>query len=81
MKRWFANYLLRWAFRVFRRYHDQLPAELNGIIWGEMTRPYARDHTEAWPSFDPCCSTCVRELEEERARQQAVRRWLKGEIA
>jgi len=81
MKRWFANLMLRWAFRIFRRYHDQLPKELNGIIWGEMTRKYGRDHYTAneHSGFDPLCSTCVRELEEERARQETVRRWLKGE--
>ncbi len=83
MKRWLANYLLRWAFRVFRRYHEQLPSELNGIIWGEITRKPEKDYfTIHHPSmFDPNCSTCVRELEEDRATQETVRRWLKGEIA
>lgn len=81
MKRRYANILLRLAFRIFRRYHGQLPKELNGIIWGEMTRPYARNHAEAWSGFDPLCSTCVREMEEEKANQETVKRWLKGEIA
>lgn len=81
MKRWFANLLMRWAFRVFRCYHEQLPTELNEIIWGEMTRKVSRDHYTAndYSGFDPTCSTCVRELEEDRASQEIVRRWLKGD--
>lgn len=80
MKRWYANFLLRWAFQVFRRYHDQLPKELNGIIWGEMTRKYKQDHHATSGYFDPLCSTCVRESEEERERQEMVRRQLKGDV-
>jgi hypothetical protein len=84
MKRWFANYLLRLAFRIFRRYHDQLPSEVTkeGIIWGEIRRKPKKDYfTIHHPSmFDPNCSTCVRELEEDRARQETVKRWLKGEM-
>lgn len=74
MKRWFANLMLRLAFRIFRRYHDQLPKELNGIIWGEITRD-----PNYVSNFDPNCSTCVREAEEDRASQLTVQRWLKGE--
>lgn len=87
MKRWFANLLLRLAFRIFRRYHDQLPKELNGIIWGEIRRrdKPAKDNSRlfCWEGkgADALCSTCVREAEEDRERQEIVRRWLKGEIA
>jgi hypothetical protein len=81
MKQRYANILLRLAFRIFRRYHGQLPKELNGIIWGEMTRKYKGHYMEnRYSDFDPLCSTCVRELEEERARQETVKRWLKGEM-
>lgn len=77
MKRRFANYLLRLAFRIFRRYHKALPKEIDGIIWGEITRDpnYIPEHH----NFDSACSTCVRELEEDRARQRTIQRWLKGE--
>lgn len=82
MKRWYANLLMRWAFRVFRRYHDLLPSEVtrDGLIWSEIRRKYRRDHYTAnsYSGFDPTCSTCVRELEEDRARQQTIQRWLKG---
>lgn len=79
MKRWYANYLLRLAFRIFRRYHNQLPKELSGIIWGEIRRK--PDYDELSHDLDPTCSTCMRELEEDRERQEIVRRWLKGEIS
>lgn len=80
MKRYYANILLRLAFRIFRRYHEQLPKELNQVIWGEITRKHGRDHYTAneYSGFDPHCSTCVRELEEARERQEMVGRWLKG---
>ena len=82
MNRRYANILLRLAFRIFRRYHGQLPKEVNGIIWGEMTRKHGRDHYTAneYSGFDPECSTCVRELEEDRTNQETVKRWLKGEM-
>jgi hypothetical protein len=81
MKQRYANILLRLAFRIFRRYHGQLPKELNGIIWAEMTRkpePIGRFCSEGDGGL---CSMCVRELEEDRANQETVRRWLKGESA
>jgi hypothetical protein len=82
MNRRYANILLRLAFRIFRRYYGQLPKELNGIIWGEMTRKYRRERYTAnnYSDFDPNCSTCVRELEKDRASRATVERWLKGEI-
>lgn len=84
MKRWFANYLLRLAFRIFRRYHDQLPKDLNEIIWGEMTRKPEpmKDYLAFYhpgSGYDPACSQCVREWQEDRANQETVTRWLKGE--
>jgi hypothetical protein len=83
MKRWFANLLLRLAFLIFRRYHEQLPKELNEIIWGEITRKNLNPQLAhvADIGFDPNCSTCQSELEEDRARQQTIKRWLKGEIS
>jgi hypothetical protein len=85
MKRWFANCLLRLAFRIFRRYHGQLPKELNGIIWGEMTRKEkpAKDDSGRFCSEGNggLCSMCLRELEEDREQYAKVERWLKGEIA
>jgi hypothetical protein len=85
MNRRYANILLRLAFRIFRRYHGQLPKELNGIIWGEMTRkpePVKLDSEIAWcaEGNGGLCSMCMRELEEDRANQETVKRWLKGEI-
>lgn len=85
MKRWFANCLLRWAFRIFRRYHEQLPKELNEIIWGEMTRKSkpAKDYSGLFcaESENGLCSMCVSELEEDQQRYATIERWLKGEIA
>jgi len=82
MNRRYANILLRLAFRIFRRYHGQLPKELSGILWAEIRRKPI--HGSAWDAghsdFDPECSTCVRELEEDRANQETVKRWLKGEM-
>lgn len=78
MKRWYVNLMLRLAFRVFRRYHAYLSPEINTIIWGEITRK--RDYDELSHDLDPTCSTCVRELEEDRERQEKIKRWLKGEI-
>ncbi len=84
MKRWFANYLLRWAFQVFRRYHGQLPKELNGIIWSEMTRKSEplKDYSELFcsESENGLCSMCVSEFEEDQASYATVQRWLKGEL-
>lgn len=83
MKKYLANLMMRLAFRVFRRFHDYLPEEVTkeGIIWGEITRKYGRDHYTAndYSGFNPNCSTCVRELEEDQARQETINRWLKGE--
>lgn len=82
MKRWYANLLMRWAFRVFRRYHGYLPESVTkeGIIWGEITRrpDYVPSCIRTLQDFDPNCSTCVRELEEDRASQEKIKRWLKG---
>jgi len=76
MKRWYANYLLRWAFRVFRRYHKALPKEIKEIIWGEVSR-----NPDYVPGLcEPNCSTCVREAEEDQERQRLFQRWLKGEM-
>jgi len=84
MKRWFANYLLRWAFRVFRRYRDQLPKELNGIIWGEMTRKSEppKDYSEmrCVENEGGLCSMCLRELEEDQVSHTTVQRWLNGAL-
>jgi hypothetical protein len=82
MKKYFANLMMRLAFRVFRRYHNYLSSEINSIIWGEITRKHGRDHYTAndYSGFDANCSTCVRELEEERARQETIQKWLKGEM-
>jgi hypothetical protein len=82
MNRRYANILLRLAFKIFRRYHGQLPKELNGIIWAEIRRDpnYVPSCVGTLQEFDPECSTCVRELEEDRANQETVKRWLKGEI-
>ena len=75
MKRWYANLMLRRAFRVFRKYHDLLPKELNGIIWGEMTRkPGQTDYTPC----EPGCSMCATEAEEDRERQAQMQKWLSG---
>lgn len=86
MKRRFTNYLLRLAFRIFRRYHEQLPKELNGVIWGEMTRKPKPVKLDSELLFcaegnGGLCSMCLAEIEEDRANQETVRRWLKGEIA
>ena len=80
MKRWYANLMLRLAFRAFRRYHKYLSKEINEIIWGEITRKHGRDHYTAngYSGFDPECSTCVRELEEDRERQARMQKWLSG---
>lgn len=79
MKRWFANLLLRLAFRIFRRYHKALPKEVNEIIWGEITRDPKKVFTgHGSGGFNPDCSTCVREAEEDRDRQTTMQRWLSG---
>jgi len=85
MNRRYANILLRLAFRIFRRYHGQLPKEVNGIIWGEMTRKAepTKDYLAFYhpdSGYDPACSQCVSEFEEDRANQETVKRWLKGEM-
>jgi len=80
MKRYFANLILRLAFRIFQRYHEQLPKELNGIIWGEMTRRSEppKDYSEMWcierEGEKRLCSMCLSELEEDRANQETVKR-------
>lgn len=75
LKRWFANLLLRLAFRIFRRYHEQLPKEIRPIIWGEI----GRDPDYISKPCEPGCSMCVREAEEDWERQQTFQRWLKGD--
>jgi hypothetical protein len=87
LKQYLANLMMRLAFRVFRRFHDYLPEAVTkeGIIWGEITRrpkPIKLDSEIVWclDSDGRLCSTCVRELEEDRARQETIKRWLKGEM-